>query len=96
VVRAGDEPAFDIKVTFEGEPYPVADVDFVTYLLLDARGEIVHVGEAVAVQDGLWQAVLPAEETATLVKGSTRLEVVVSPIVVAIPTFGMKEFALFP
>ncbi|MCK4392826.1 ABC transporter substrate-binding protein, partial [Candidatus Bipolaricaulota bacterium] len=96
VVRAGDEPAFDIKVTFEGEPYPVADVDFVTYLLLDARGEIVHVGEAVAVQDGLWRAVLSAEKTAALVKGSTRLEVVVSPIVVAIPTFGMKEFALFP
>lgn len=96
VVRAGDEAAFDIKVTFEGEPYPVADVDFVTYLLLDARGEIVHVGEAVAVRDGLWRAVLPAEKTAALVKGSTRLEVVVSPIVVAIPTFGAETFALFP
>lgn len=95
-IRAGDEAAFDIKVTFEGEPYPVADVDFVTYLLLDARGEIVHVGEAMAVQDGLWRAVLPAEKTAALVKGSTKLEVVVSPIVVAIPTFGVAGFALFP
>lgn len=43
-VTAGDEATFDIKVTFQGEPYPVADVDFVPYFLVDALGEIVHVG----------------------------------------------------
>ncbi|MCL0089073.1 ABC transporter substrate-binding protein [Dehalococcoidia bacterium] len=96
VVTAGDEAAFDIEVTFEGEPYPVADVDFVTYLLVDATGEIVHVGEAVAVRDGLWQVVLPGALTAELVAGSTSLEVVVAPIVVAIPTFDAAMFVLLP
>ena len=96
VVTAGDEAVFDIEVTFEGEPYLVADVAFVTYLLLDALGEIVHVGYAEAVRDGLWQAVLPGELTAGLVAGSTRLEVVVSPIVVAIPTFEAAMFVLLP
>jgi peptide/nickel transport system substrate-binding protein len=95
-VAAGGEVVFDIEVTFKGEPYPVADVDFVTYLVMDARGEIVHVGEAVAVQDGLWQVVLPGGLTAGLATGSTRLEVVVSPIVVAIPTFGAVTFLMLP
>ncbi|MCL0056181.1 ABC transporter substrate-binding protein, partial [Dehalococcoidia bacterium] len=96
VVIAGDEAVFDIEVTFEGEPYPVADVDFVTYLLVDALGDIVHVGYAEAVQDGLWQVVLPGALTAGLVAGSTSLEVVVAPIVVAIPTFDAASFVLLP
>jgi peptide/nickel transport system substrate-binding protein len=94
IVRAGAEATFDIAVTFRDELYPVADVGFVTYLLLDAGGAIVHTGEAVAVQDGLWQAVLPAEKTAGLIPGSSRLEVVVSPLVVAIPTFDTATFVV--
>jgi peptide/nickel transport system substrate-binding protein len=96
VVSAGDEAVFDIEVTFMGEPYLVADVDFVSYLVIDAVGEIVHVGYAVAVQDGLWEVVLPGELTAGLVVGSTRLEVAVSPLVVAIPTFDAASFVLLP
>jgi peptide/nickel transport system substrate-binding protein len=96
VVIAGAEAVFDIEVTFLGEPYRVADVDFVTYLLIDAVGEIVHVGYAVAVRDGLWQVVLPGELTAGLVVGSTRLEVAVSSLLVAIPTFDAATFILLP
>jgi peptide/nickel transport system substrate-binding protein len=96
VVRAGTEAVFDIEVTFAGEPYPVADVSFVTYLLFDAVGDIVYVGRAVAVRDGLWRVVLPAEKTAGLILGSTRLEVVVAPIVVAVPSFDAATFVLLP
>ena len=96
VVTAGSEASFDVDVTFKGEPYPVADVDFVTYLVLDANGEIVHVGEAEAVSDGLWRVVLSSDLTDGLVAGSTRLEVVVSPNVVAIPSFSTATFVLLP
>jgi peptide/nickel transport system substrate-binding protein len=95
-VSAGDEAVFNIEVTFLGEPYLVADVDFVSYLMIDAVGEIVRVGKAVAVQDGLWQVVLPGEFTAGLIVGSTRLEIAVSPLVVAVPTFGAASFLLLP
>ncbi len=96
VVIAGSEASFDVDVTFAGEPYPVAEVDFVTYLVLDAKGEIVHVAEAEAVSDGLWRIVLDADMTEGLIAGSTRLEVVVSPNVVAIPTFSTATFVLLP
>ena len=96
VVTSGDEAAFDVNVTFEGQPYPVGDVNFVTYLVLDANGEIVHVGEGQAVSDGLWRVVLDADMTEGIVAGSTRLEVVVSPNVVAIPSFSTATFVVLP
>ncbi len=95
-VRIGREATFDIKVTFKGEPYPVAEVDFVTFLVLDAHGKIVHVGEAKAVADGLWRAVLTAEMTGKLVVGGSRLEVAVAPLAVALPTFGALGFIALP
>jgi len=96
VVTSGEEVTFDVNVTFEDQPYPVDDVNFVTYLVLDARGEIVHVGEGQAVSDGLWRVVLDADLTEGIVAGSTRLEVVVSPNVVAIPSFSTATFVVLP
>jgi len=96
VVTSGDEATFDVNVTFEGQPYPVAEVNFVTFLILDANGEIAHVGEAEAESDGLWKVTLDADLTEGLVAGSTSLEVVVSSNVVAIPTFEAASFVLLP
>lgn len=95
-VIAGEEAIFAIEVTFEAQPYPVADVYLATYLLIDARGEIIHIGEAIDIRDGRWQVIIPGEKTAALTVGSTRLEVVISPTVVAIPSFASLTFVLFP
>jgi peptide/nickel transport system substrate-binding protein len=96
VVRAGDEATFAIEMTFAGEPYLVAYIDKVLYLLIDALGEIVYTGEAVAIADGLWQVVLPAEKTAALAVGTTMLEVVVLPQLVSKPAFTKITFMLLP
>jgi peptide/nickel transport system substrate-binding protein len=95
-VSIGKEATFDIEVTFKAEPYPVADVGFVKYLLIDAEGKVALVGEAEAIEDGLWKVTLTAEETKGLIAGSNRLEVAVSPLVVAIPSFASFEFVTVP
>lgn len=91
-VTAGEEALFDVFVDFEGEPYPAEDINSVTYLLFDATGEMVETGEATAVEDGLWEVVLPADTTEALEAGSTRLEVVVASNVVALPSLASYEF----
>ena len=59
-VTIGEEATYDVFVTFEGEDYAVDDISMVKYLVFDATGELVHVGDAAAVGDGHWQAVLSA------------------------------------
>jgi peptide/nickel transport system substrate-binding protein len=91
-VTIGEEAAFDLAVTFEGEPYAVEDVDNVTYLVLDASNNVAIQGEAEAVADGEWQVVLDAEQTGALPVGANSLEVVVVSNLVAVPTSGSFEF----
>ncbi len=97
VVRIGKEAVFDIEVVDPADkPYPVADIEAVTFLLRDAVGKIVYVGRAVAVKDGLWQVVLTPEMTAKLILGPSTLEIAVAPIPVALPTFGAFGFIALP
>lgn len=91
-LQSGQEAGFSVKVSFEGEPYPVKDIDFVRYLLFDAFGEIALSGSGAAVGDGLWRITLTAEETARLPSGSNRLEVIVAPRRVSIPSFASFGF----
>jgi hypothetical protein len=60
--------------------------------VLDARGELKTMGDAQAVQDGIWQVTLTPEQTADLEMGSSRLEVVVVSSVVSIPSFAQFPF----
>jgi peptide/nickel transport system substrate-binding protein len=71
-VTIGEEATFDIYVTFEGEPYAVADTMMAKYLVFDATGQLAAQGEAVAVEDGHWQATLSAEVTGALEAGSNQ------------------------
>jgi peptide/nickel transport system substrate-binding protein len=84
-VSIGSEAAFDVYVTFQGDPYLMEDVNNVTYLLFDATGALAESGEATAVEDGLWEVVLSADTTGALEAGSNRLEVVVVSKRVALP-----------
>jgi peptide/nickel transport system substrate-binding protein len=91
-VTLGETAQFQVEVSYRGEPYPVDDVEFVRFLLLDARGDLVSVGDAQAVQDGRWQVPLTPQQTADLAMGSSQLEVVVVSRVVSIPTFDRFSF----
>lgn len=95
-VKSGEEIVFDVTVTFKEDPYPQVDIARVKYILYDATGAVVSVGDATALADGQYQVTLTAEETAKLPTGSARLEVAVVPISVAIPSFTSFDFVAVP
>lgn len=95
-VKAGDEAIFDVTVTFKDTPYLLVDVARVKYILYDATGAVVAVGDATPVDDGQYQVILTSEVTSQLPTGSARLEVAVVPIPVAIPSFTSLDFVAVP
>lgn len=95
-VTIGDEATFDVFITFGGEAYPADEIKLVKYLLYDATGAVVSVGEATAAGDGQYTVVLPADVTSTLAAGANKIEIAVVPFPVAIPTFQSFEFVTAP
>ena len=95
-VVIGEEATFDVYVTFEGEAYPGDEIKEVKYMLYDATGELVEIGQATLAADGQFTVVLSAEVTGALEAGANKLEVAVVPIPVAIPTFQSVEFVTAP
>ena len=91
-VQSGTEAVFDIYITFDGEPYANADISEVKYLLFNSKRELVASGAAEAVSDGQFQVVLSADVTSQLESGSNKLEAIVVPSVVSIPSFASYEF----
>jgi peptide/nickel transport system substrate-binding protein len=91
-VTIGAEATFDVAVTFEGAPYPAAELSAVKFLLFDASGNLASSGDATMVSDGAYQVVLPASVTSLLTAGSNKLELAVTSILVSIPSFGSAEF----
>ncbi len=95
-VKAGDEAVFDVTVTFKDTPYPLVDIARVKYILYDATGAVIAIGDATSVDDGHYQVTLTAEQTAKLPTGSAKLEVAVVPHSVAIPSFTSFDFVAVP
>lgn len=93
-VTAGQESVFDVTVNFNNEPYANEDIRQVKYILYGSTGDVLAVGVAEAVGEGLFQVTLDAETTSKLETGSAKLEVAVSPIPVAIPAFTSIEFVV--
>lgn len=91
-VQSGTEAAFDIFVSFEGEPYANADISEVKYLLFNSTGDLVGSRDAEAAGDGQYQVTLSADVTSQLESGSNKLEVIVVSSVVSIPSFASYEF----
>ncbi|HSV85767.1 MAG TPA: ABC transporter substrate-binding protein [Levilinea sp.] len=89
-VTIGEEATFEVFVSFAGNPYAVADVREVKFLLFDATGVLAQVGVATAIEDGLWEVALT--DTSGLAVGSNRLEVVVVSNLVAVPSSAVIEF----
>ncbi len=93
-VSAGSEAVFDVIVNFNDEPYANADIKQVKYILYDATGAVVAVGNAEAVGEGQFQVTLDASVTSQLEIGAAKLEVAVVPIPVAIPAFTSLDFVV--
>ena len=87
---------FDITVNFKDQPYPAEDIQGVKYILYDATGAVVTVGEAEAAGEGLYQVTLGPDVTADLPTGSARLEVIAIPTAVAVPSFSSLDFVVIP
>jgi peptide/nickel transport system substrate-binding protein len=95
-LKVGDEETFDITVNFKDQPYPQSDIKEVKYILYDASGAIVKTGLADAVSDGQYQVTLGSDVTSQLPTGSARLEAIVVPIPVAVPSFSSLDFVVVP
>ncbi len=90
----GDEALFTVELTFDGQPYPHADVEAVRYLVLDSGNRTPFSGDAtpVAGTDGLWRVTLNADMTRQLAAGTNRLEIVVISKRVAVSSFATHTF----
>jgi peptide/nickel transport system substrate-binding protein len=96
-VKVGDSVTFDVYVTLrDGTVYANSDVSQVKYLLYDATGAVVSIGEATATEDGHYQIVLSADMTSKLTAGAAKIEVAVVPIPVAIPAYSSLDFVVMP
>jgi peptide/nickel transport system substrate-binding protein len=92
MVKVGSNVEFQVQVSFQGKPYPTKDIEFVRYLLFDARGELVELGNAESVREGVWRVALNSKQTTRLALGSNRLEAAVTSRVVALPSFRSFRF----
>ncbi len=91
-VPRGTEATFDVIVELFGEPYPVEFIANVVYLAFGPDGSLLFSGEAEAVEDGLWRFKLSAEDTEKLLVGVNKIEVAVTSVLTAIPSFDYIEF----
>ncbi len=91
-VTVGSEFAFDVYVTFKGEPYASTEIKEVKGLLYDSTEQVVAVIPATLVEEGHYVITVPADTSAKMVAGPAKVEAVVVPYTVAIPTFSAFEF----
>jgi len=88
----GARAEFSVKVTSQGQPYPMKDVELVKFLVFDAQGRMAFTQDAEAVHDGEWRAVLSPDQSAQLEVGANRLEAIVVSRSVSIPSFDSFTF----
>jgi peptide/nickel transport system substrate-binding protein len=87
MVKIGAAADFQVQVTTQGKPYRAEDIEVVRFLLFDARGRLVDRADARQDRAGAWRVALTDKQTARLAEGSNRLEVIVTPRLVAVPSF---------
>jgi peptide/nickel transport system substrate-binding protein len=92
IVATDTDATFDVNITFNNKPYLNSDIDKVTYLVFDDKGEMIAQGDATPVTDGHYQVVLSPDVTSKFTPGSDKLQVVVTSKVVSLPTFVTFEF----
>jgi len=96
VVAQGESVAFELAVTFEGEPYPREAIQQVQFLLFDGDNRLAHRGEAQYLGEARWQVPVTAEVLRLLGQGANSLEIAVTTDRVALPAFASHAFATVP
>jgi peptide/nickel transport system substrate-binding protein len=96
VVESGAAVEFDLRITYEGRPYPAQDIETAQFLVFGAAGQLAVKGQAQPAQDGAWRIALGANQVARLGRGANSLEVAVSSRRVALPAFASHAFATVP
>lgn len=96
VVTAGDAAKFDLRITFDGKPYPEDGIESARYLLFGGDGALVREDEAAHDNGEHWRIELDAATLAKLGTGANSLEVAVTSRRVALPTFVSHAFATVP
>jgi len=91
-IDIGTEAVFQASITLGGEAYPEGFIKGVTYILIDASGNVAYDGAGVVVGDGAASITLTADQTATLSVGTNRLEVVVVTETVVLPSSTTVSF----
>jgi peptide/nickel transport system substrate-binding protein len=95
-VTIGEEAVYDVYIDFAGEPYAVDDMMLVKYLIFDATGQLVFVGEAEAVEDGYYTAALTADVSAGLAEGSNQIAVIAVSKRALVPVRETLQFVTTP
>jgi len=75
-VAIGSEAVYNVAITFKGEAYPANEINGVNYIVLNAAGQIAFYGNGVVTGNGAATITLPAAETAKLIAGVSRLELI--------------------
>jgi peptide/nickel transport system substrate-binding protein len=96
LVETGDGAEFELRVTFEGEPYPADEIETARFLLFDGVGALALEGEAEPLEAGRYRIALRGELLAGLGRGANSLEVAVTSRRVALPAFASHAFATVP
>jgi peptide/nickel transport system substrate-binding protein len=95
-VTIGEEVVYDVFVDLGEEPYAVDDISMVRYLVFDATGNLVEVGDGTAVEDGYWTVTLSADTTGALAEGSNQLAVIVVSKRALVPVTDTFQFVTAP
>jgi len=96
LVEAAEAARFELRVTFEGDPYPREAIKSVQFLLFDGTDALALRGEAQPAGRGRWEIALTREQLAGLGTGANSLEVAVTAHPVALPAFASHAFATVP
>ncbi|MGB9778269.1 MAG: ABC transporter substrate-binding protein [Candidatus Bathyarchaeales archaeon] len=83
---------FTINISYKGQPYATADLDFVKYLIVSSDGKVVTSGEAEPFADGAWRIALSSGDTSNIPVGSNTIQVFAASKLVSIPGSGQKAF----
>ena len=95
-VTIGEEAVYDVFVDLNGEPYPTDEISMVRYLVFDATGVLVEVGDADAVEDGYYTVTLSGDTTGGLAEGSNQLAVIVVSKRALVPVRDTLQFVTAP
>ena len=91
-VGIGSQVTFNISLTYKGKVYPQDEVSSIKYLVIDADGNLAFSGEETMVTDGTAFVTLTPDQTAKLVEGSSRIEIIAVLTPVAKPSMGAFSF----